>query len=176
MLFAQKGFTGASTADIAAAAGISRRTLFRYFPSKFDIPWGRFEEGLANLRHELFATPIDLTTWAAITEGVVAFNSFPDEILPLHRRRMELILTTPELQAHAAIKHTQWRMVISEFVSQRLNVSRQSLTAIAFGHAALAMALSAYEVWLKAEDTSLHELLRAASLSMGNLCEIHANS
>src|SRR5262249_31190924 len=33
-LFAERGFQATSAADIAAAAGVTERTLFRYFPSK----------------------------------------------------------------------------------------------------------------------------------------------
>lgn len=33
-VFGEKGFRGARTADIAATAGVTERTLFRYFPSK----------------------------------------------------------------------------------------------------------------------------------------------
>jgi TetR/AcrR family transcriptional regulator len=33
-LFGAKGYAGTRTADIAAAAGVTERTLFRYFPSK----------------------------------------------------------------------------------------------------------------------------------------------
>lgn len=36
-LFIQKGFEGATVEEIAAAAGISRRTFFHYFESKDDI-------------------------------------------------------------------------------------------------------------------------------------------
>src|SRR5919108_4866699 len=33
-IFGAKGFRDARTADIAASAGVTERTLFRYFPSK----------------------------------------------------------------------------------------------------------------------------------------------
>jgi hypothetical protein len=36
--------------DIAAAAGIGRRTFFRYFPSKADLVWGDFEAELVRMR------------------------------------------------------------------------------------------------------------------------------
>ena len=39
-LFASRGFDEVSVDDIAQAAGIARRTLFRYYSSKNAIPWG----------------------------------------------------------------------------------------------------------------------------------------
>lgn len=36
-LFGEKGFDGARTAEIAALAGVTQRTLFSYFPSKQDL-------------------------------------------------------------------------------------------------------------------------------------------
>lgn len=37
-LFAERGFEATTIDDIARAVGVSRRTLFRYYPSKNDIP------------------------------------------------------------------------------------------------------------------------------------------
>ena len=39
--------------DIAAAVGVGRRTLFRYFPSKNDIVWGDFDWVIERLRTHL---------------------------------------------------------------------------------------------------------------------------
>jgi AcrR family transcriptional regulator len=36
-MFTERGFVATTAADVAAAAGIGRRTLFRYFPTKEDI-------------------------------------------------------------------------------------------------------------------------------------------
>jgi hypothetical protein len=45
--------------DIAAAAGIGRRTLFRYYPSKNDILWGAVRPEFVRLRdHPAAATGI----------------------------------------------------------------------------------------------------------------------
>ncbi|TGK82653.1 TetR/AcrR family transcriptional regulator [Leptospira noumeaensis] len=36
-VFAELGFTGATTAELAKRAGVTERTLFKYFPSKNDL-------------------------------------------------------------------------------------------------------------------------------------------
>lgn len=38
-LFAEHGFSEVSVDDVAQAAGIARRTVFRYYASKNAIPW-----------------------------------------------------------------------------------------------------------------------------------------
>ncbi|MFF3375549.1 TetR family transcriptional regulator [Streptomyces sp. NPDC002680] len=43
-LFLEKGFDAVSVAEIAAAAGISKPTLFRYFPAKEDLVLHRFAD------------------------------------------------------------------------------------------------------------------------------------
>ncbi len=45
-LFAARGFDEVSVDDVAQAAGISRRTLFRYYASKNAILWGEFDTHL----------------------------------------------------------------------------------------------------------------------------------
>jgi AcrR family transcriptional regulator len=49
-LFASQGFDEVSVDDVAQAAGIARRTLFRYYPSKNAIPWGDFDAHLEHMR------------------------------------------------------------------------------------------------------------------------------
>ena len=50
-----RGFDEVSVDDVAEAAGIARRTLFRYYPSKNAIPWGEFDAHLQQLRKLLAA-------------------------------------------------------------------------------------------------------------------------
>ena len=42
-IFSEQGFDVTSVDEIAAAAGIGRRTFFRYFKSKNDAVWGDFD-------------------------------------------------------------------------------------------------------------------------------------
>ena len=158
-LFAEHGFDGTTTDDIAAACGIGRRTLFRYYPSKFDIPWGRFDESLQAFRATLASMPADLPDHLAVQRAVVAFNSFAPEVLAQHRARMALILGTPSLQSHSVLMYRRWRAVIAEFVAERRGLAPTDLLPRTVGHVSLALAISAYEQWLGDDTVALVELL-----------------
>ena len=54
-LFAQQGYAATTMDDVAARAGVSRRTAFRYFASKEDLVFPYREERLAQLEGLLVA-------------------------------------------------------------------------------------------------------------------------
>ena len=58
-LFAEQGFDDTTVDQIAAEAGVSRRTFFRYFESKSEVLWSEFDLEVTNLRRELAALPED---------------------------------------------------------------------------------------------------------------------
>jgi mycofactocin system transcriptional regulator len=161
-LFVERGFDATTIDDIAAAAGIGRRTFFRYFPSKNDLPWGDFDGLVQRMRAYLHELPPELSLLDALRAAIVEFNRFPPEEVPYHRRRMALLLNVPTLQAHSTLRYAEWREVIAEFVAERRGVSPQELEPQATGWAFLAVSLSAYEQWLKDDDAELPELLDAS--------------
>ena len=118
-LFEANGFEQTTVEDIAMAAGIGRRTFFRYFPSKNDVPWGMFELELERMRTRLKACPGDVQLMDAIRLALVDFNQVEPAQIPWHRRRMELILRVPALLAHSTLRFAAWREVIAEFVAER---------------------------------------------------------
>jgi TetR/AcrR family transcriptional regulator, regulator of mycofactocin system len=161
-LFDRQGFEQTTIDDIACAAGIGRRTFFRYFPSKNDVPWGSFDEELERMRLHLKAFPPQIPLMGAIRVAIVDFNTFAPEQLPWHRRRMRLILRTPALQAHSTLRYSAWRQVITEFAGDRIGQHPDALAPRAIGYVALGVAIAAYEQWLETEDADLGELLDAA--------------
>src|SRR3546814_13874593 len=74
-LLAERGFADTSVEDIAAAAGISRRTFFRYFDSKNDIPFGNLAAFLRQLQVCLGAQPHARPLLDSILAAVVRFRS-----------------------------------------------------------------------------------------------------
>ena len=167
-LFDQRGFDETTMADIADAVGVSRRTLFRYFPSKNDIPWGQFDESLRYFRDQLDAIPTDAPMSSAVHECVIAFNEFDQDALPQHRVRMRLILTTPTLQAHSALRYAAWRQVIADYVANRTGGNPDDVLPRLAGHISLALAISAYEVWLGQETLTLTDILAQSMTHLRN--------
>lgn len=165
-LFAERGFGGTTMAEVASRVGVGTRTLFRYYGSKNDIPWGQFDETLSRFRALLDSQPLSLPLHEAIHRAVVDFNRFPHDSRPPHRERMRLILTTPELQAHSVLKYAEWRRVIAEYVARRLGQAPDSWVPLVSGHVSLALALTAYERWLDDPDA---DLIEAVENSMNSL-------
>jgi TetR/AcrR family transcriptional regulator, regulator of mycofactocin system len=161
-LFDRQGFEETTVDDIAAAARIGRRTFFRYFPSKNDIPWGDFDGELDRMRAQLKTFPVELPLMDALRAAIVDFNRITRDQVPQHRRRMRLILWVPALKAHSTLRFTAWRQVVAEFAAERLAVPAGTLAPQAIAHAVLGVAVAAYEQWLETEDGDLSDLLDAA--------------
>ncbi|WP_244332604.1 TetR family transcriptional regulator [Gordonia polyisoprenivorans] len=103
-LLSSKGFEETSVDDIADAAGIARRTFFRYFPSKNAVPWGDFDTQLAALRAHLNGLPADIELADGLRSALLQFNTFPEEAA-VHRQRMALILSNPALQSYSMVMY-----------------------------------------------------------------------
>ena len=161
-LFAERGFVATTVDDIAAAAGIGRRTFFRYFASKNDVVWGDFELGLLALRAHLATMQPGRPLLDELREAVLAFNRFDPGEVPWHRDRMALILTVPSLQAHSTLRYAAWRSVIAEFAAARLGGSPADLLPQLVAHSCLGAALAAYDQWLLRPDSDLPLLLDQA--------------
>ncbi|MFD0364617.1 mycofactocin system transcriptional regulator [Nocardia sp. GCM10030253] len=147
-LFDQHGFDATTVEAIAAAVGISKRTFFRYFGSKNDVVWGDFGKQLHVMRERFRDCPNDQPIMDAIRTVVVEFNRFDPAHVPWHRKRMELILGVPALQAHATLRYREWRYVVAEFVGRRLGLPAEELLPQSVAYAALGVAIAAYEHWL----------------------------
>lgn len=161
-LFDRQGFDATTVDDIAAAAGIGRRTYFRYFASKNDLVWGDFEEQLVRLEELLAATDPAVPMMDALRGAVVEFNRFDPAVVPWHRQRMTLILRVPALQADSAVRYTSWRALVTEFAARRTGLAPSDLLPRLIGNAVLAACVTAYEHWLTQESASLSDLLDQA--------------
>lgn len=161
-LFATRGFDEVSVDDVAKAAGIARRTLFRYYASKNAIPWGDFDAHLQHLRELLTAVSTEIPLAEALRQALLSFNTYDAQEMAQHRLRMRVILETAGLQAYSMTMYAGWREVIATYVAQRIGTTPGDLMPQTVGWLMLGVALSAYEHWLADESVALADAIARA--------------
>jgi TetR/AcrR family transcriptional regulator, regulator of mycofactocin system len=161
-LFTEHGFDDTTVERIAAAAGVSRRTFFRYFDSKTDVLWHAFDGEVRRLRDAFAQVPAQIPLMDAIRQVVVGANRYRAEDVPELRTRMNLIGSVPALQASAAYHYDAWERAVSEFAAGRLGQPGDSLYPLAIGRATLAVCRSAYDRWVERADADLPAYLDQA--------------
>jgi TetR/AcrR family transcriptional regulator, regulator of mycofactocin system len=175
-VFAARGFEETPVEEIAAAAGISRRTFFRYFASKNDIPFGNFESLLEELDQWLMSAPDDRPMFDVIADAVTLFNRLHTDGPVAHRERMELILYTPALRANAALRYADWIAVVARYAARRMGVSSDDLGAQLVAHVSHGASSVAYEQWLRDTSSDLFEIIQRAFKVVQTLPELEVTN
>ena len=161
-LFTDQGFEETTVEQIATAAGVSRRTFFRYFDTKADVLWSEFDAEVETIRGLLARTPDDLPIMEGVRRAVLAANHYRAEDVPELRMRMSLLSSVPELIASAAIHYDAWERAVVEFVARRSGQPADSLYPLAVGRAVLAVCRAGYDRWVARADAELTVYLDAA--------------
>ncbi len=161
-LFAERGFDETTVDDIAAGAGVSRRTFFRYFDSKANVLWSDFDAEVDTIRGLCaeFDRPVPIMT--AVRSIVLAANHYRAEDVTELRMRMNLISSVPALAASATVHYDAWERAIAGFVAGRTGQPPDSLYPLAVGRATLATCRAAYEQWAARADADLTHYLDTA--------------
>ena len=161
-LFTEQGFEETTIEQIAAEAGVSRRTFFRYFDSKASALWGEFDSEVDVIRAALAKVPDQVPMMDAIRQVVVAANHYRAEDVPELRARMNLIGSVPALASSATVHYDAWERVVSEFVGARTGQPPWSLYPLVVGRSTLAACRAAYDRWSARADADLTVYLDAA--------------
>ncbi|MGY1839565.1 MULTISPECIES: acyl-CoA-like ligand-binding transcription factor [unclassified Modestobacter] len=157
-LFLEVGFEETSIDDIARAAGIGRRTFFRYFGSKADVLFVESPTELAGLRRGLAAADPDEPCQAVVTRAVLAALHHPPQDREWALQRAQLVLGVPALAAHTAVVFSQWCRAVTEYA--RTRPCEDPYYAEALGHAVVAAAVAAHAHWIAHPETELADALR----------------
>jgi len=118
-LYRERGYDETAVADIAARAGLTERTFFRYFADKREVLFG----GSPALRDFLTETiagatgalgPIDV-----VTAALEATSALFEERRPFARARQAIIATHPALQERELIKLASLALAIAGALRRR---------------------------------------------------------
>ena len=126
-MFLDRGFDEVRVSDVAAACGVSEKTVFNYFPTKESLVLDRLEVTVASLRSGL-AEPAVPPVEAALRildrelSGLTAFLGNADDpagAAEAVRRFGDLIRATPSLRAYQSDMMDQFVSVAAEILAAR---------------------------------------------------------
>ena len=155
-LFVERGYEATTIDDIAAAVGMSKRSVFRYFPSKEDLVVGKLDYLADEMLEGIRARPADEPVWQslrAIFDLLVPHIDTLDKdsvAAPMQR----VVFTTPNLLASYLEKQQRMQDVIVAALSERAaaagtpcpagDPTLRAITAAAFG-----CLVAAQQAWLE---------------------------
>lgn len=124
-LFAQQGFDRTSVDEIAAAAGVSRRTFFHYFDSKEDVVLSRHDDFERALMEAIRTAPPQAPLLQVAEQAVIAaFAMFDaDEVELLDQLKRD----TPALRARDHGKYERLERSIAGALAERAGASPDDL-------------------------------------------------
>jgi len=146
-LFTERGYDETTIDDIAVAAGVGRRTFFRYFPSKEDAISPDHETALARVA-EVFTTahPDEPTTSLVLRAGETVFDLYTEDP-ELSVRRFALTHQVPALRDRESASVDHYRRLFTRHLRGR---GENDLRAAVVGASVVAAHNVALREWLAA--------------------------
>ena len=121
-LFLDQGFEQTTIDQIAATAGISRRSFFRYFGTKEDVVLGDLAHQGELVRDALEEIPLTIGAWEALDQALHTVDvpvTAPGDTLKVAK----MMYGTPSLRARSIEKHLHWQSLLVPNIRRRLGVA-----------------------------------------------------
>ena len=169
-LFAEQGFEATTVDEVAAAAGMSRRTFFRYFSGKDELIVARMIEAGERVAEALAARPPDEAAWPALRAAFDAIVRIQDEKAEPSRTLQRLLRDEPGVRASLEQRRRCWIALLTPLVAPRLPSGRsRELRAEAVVAAAIACLDITQEIWSDSGHETLGALLDRAMTEVAPL-------
>ncbi|MEU3218302.1 TetR/AcrR family transcriptional regulator [Streptomyces sp. NPDC006971] len=132
-LLKELGFEEVSTAQIAAAVGISRSSLARFYPTKQQIVWEGLDDLSRRLTAQLEQSPEQGSVSARLKASIEAALTLPESELSILRTRLQLVRDNPGLQVKRAHGRDPLAQVVSAFIdaNSRMAYTEGELSCLA---------------------------------------------
>jgi AcrR family transcriptional regulator len=157
-LYGEHGFENTTVAEIAARAGLTERTFFRYFTDKREVLFwgsGALQELLVTA---VVATPDTASPMDAVIAALEASGAMFDERRESARLRQQIIAANTELQERELIKLASLASALAEALGRR---GVAGLEAALTAEAGIAVFRVAFERWVEEGNRrGLPELIR----------------
>lgn len=165
-LIAAQGFEATTVDQIAEAAGMSRRTFFRYFTGKDELVLERLEESGDLICQALVDRPAGEAAWPALRRAFDEIVAVQEEHAGMARPLQVILRDEPALRATVTERRRRWVALLAPAVEPRLPARRTrrgpDTRAPALTAAAVACLETAQEAWATTTGVPLGVLLDEA--------------
>lgn len=160
-LFAEQGYDETTVAEIAEAAGLTKRTFFRYFSDKREVLFNGAHELRERWIGGIEAAPPDVGPMVAVSAGLdVVAELFADRH-PFAGMRARIVAANPELLERELIKLQSLADAITAALTDR-GVSGNAATLAA--QAGVTVFQVAFARWVEQDDPAALRRLMDESL------------
>jgi AcrR family transcriptional regulator len=152
-LFGERGFENTTVAEIAARAGLTERTFFRYFADKREVLFSGARTLQELLVSVVASAPDSAAPIDAVAAALEAAGALLQERREFARQRQRVIAANTELQERELIKLASLSAALADTLRRRgVSDTAASLTA----EAGIAVFKIAFERWV--DETSHRDL------------------
>ncbi len=166
-LFEKKGFDQTDVAEIAAAAGISKRSFFRYFATKDDLLARSVLEYGAVLVAAIRSAPRESADLEVIHQTLLSGVRYNEQ--PGARARQLIAISTSHPTARRAYlsrKHLVEDAVAEAFASRERSARRNDLRVRLLAGITLALMNATIGAWFLGEDKTLEDAAKHAETEL----------
>jgi len=156
-MFADRGYEKTTVDDIARAAGLTKRSFFRYFPSKEDAAFAQIDVLGETVVDEIRRRPADEPPWTCLHQVLRHWDQATSTgELPSEQElaSYRLIESTPVLRAKLRERREQWRRDVSKALRERPGTTIDRFTADLLTSAGLAILESVAAEWQRTDGTA----------------------
>jgi AcrR family transcriptional regulator len=173
LLFADHGFEATTVDQIAAAAGMSRRTFFRYFAGKDELVLERLVESGRLIAAALADRPAGEAAWPALRASFTETTRLQEAHARTSRRLQLMLRDEPALRTTVEARRRLWLELLSPLTAQRLPGrapgDEADPRAAAVTSSAIACLEAAQIAWAEHPGSSLPGLLDDAMGAVASL-------
>lgn len=158
-LFLERGFEAITVEEIAQAAGVSRRTFFRYYKSKEAVMAERDDRLGEQLLAELAARPLNEPPLLAIRNALVPAIEYSLMEPDLVRNTISLLRETSALRRAVMERRNRLEERIAALMVERMGVTEQDNTPMLLAFLTRALHDTAFNAWYDHETDDIAGLI-----------------